>query len=168
VATEVEFVDEEEENEVSVVTVSASNKTGNTKSSLSMLTSKSSSSSHNNQTAGWPLSTVSAYILCPNKPGIASKIPYSQICTFCNYKKLLCAFQMTWWATYVMNCARAPVEVRCAIDKESKGKQVDENLMKMLANTATSYSMPMGESSSLESSEDMLMPPKKARIDYCH
>jgi len=66
VATEVEFVDEEEENKVSVVTVSASNKTGNTKSSLSTLTSKFSSSSGNNQTVGWPPSIVSAYILCPN------------------------------------------------------------------------------------------------------
>jgi len=36
----------------------------------------------------------------------------------------------------------------------------------MLEDTAKSYSMPMGESSLLESSEAMLMPPKKARIDY--
>jgi len=65
-----------------------------------------------------------------------------------------------------MNCMRAPVEVRLAIGKESKVKQVAENLMKMLENTAKSYSMPMGDSGLLESSEATLMPPKKARIDY--
>jgi len=81
---------------------------------------------------GWPSGSVAMYIKCPNKPGLPTKVPYDQSCCFCGNKRRAATFPATHWATHIFNCNAAPIEVRIAIGKQCKGKDVNDKLMNEL------------------------------------